>query len=570
MARTKTSSAAALSAHAPVSRRAAVLSVGAALLWLPQAWLLALGLGNVVAGNADHLPSLIGGFLVLALLRAGLDGASHMAASRHAAAIKLRLRERLAEQVARWSPADTGRPKTGEIVALAGAEIESLDPWLTRYAPTKARMTFLPIAILVATLPFSWAAGLLLALAGPIIPVLMSLIGAAARERSAEQLAEVGSLTGTLLDRLAGLATIRLFGATERTADAIEAAGDRIRTRTMSVLRLAFLSSAVLELFSAIGVGLIAVYIGFSLLGWIDFGATAAPLTLQTGLFLLFIAPDFFQPLRDFAAAYHDKAAAEAAAARYAALVETPRAQMVGAGAAGAPRSRGPLSVNVRGLTVDAPDGGRRMLAATDLVVAPGERVAIVGPSGSGKTTLLHAIAGLIAPTTGEVTVGGQPLGDATAADLRRRMAWIGQSPHLLHGTLRANLAFVAPAVDAAAMDAALRLATCDFAECLPRGLATPVGETGAGLSGGEGRRIAVARAALAPADLVLADEPTASLDAETAAAVRRGLLALSEGRTLIVATHDEALAAAMDRIIRIGDTTGSGTEAASIAGAPA
>ncbi|MBH0238322.1 thiol reductant ABC exporter subunit CydD [Methylobrevis albus] len=542
------------------SRLATLLSVAAALVWIPQAFLLAVALGRALdAETTDPVAAMlwpVAGFLALALLRAGLDAAAHLAATGTAIDAKVALRRRIAATVARWSPADSLRPPAGEIANLAADQIEAIEPYIVRYAPARTRMMVVPLAILAVTFTISWAAGLLLLLAGPIIPVFMSLIGAAARERSERQLGEIGGLTGVLLDRLSGLETLRLFGAVEASARAIADAGERIRSRTMSVLALAFLSSAVLEIFAAIGVGLIAVWVGFSLIGWIDFGTTLWPLTATSGLFVLLLAPEYFQPLRDFAAAYHDKASADAARARVADLVDAPRLSILGSveGTAGRPARAAPPAVTVTALAVRGATDRAEMLASFDLDVAAGECIAVLGPSGTGKSTLLAAIAGLAPAAGGEIRIDGEAMTADIAQRLRRRMAWVGQDSALFQGSLAANLRFAAaPDVAAAAIDDALALAACGFVGRLPNGLATRIGADGSGLSGGEARRIALARAALGDADLLLADEPTAHLDAETAALVREGLLRLARGRTVIIATHDRTLAALADRVVEIG-----------------
>lgn len=534
----------------------AALSIAAGLIWIPQAFLLAGVVGDVVTApeNAAIVAPLLG-VIALAVVRAGADGLAQTLAQGFASRTREALRRDIALRAAAWSPVDAGRPAAGEIAALATDQMEALEPYLVRYHPARLRMTVLPAAIALAVLPVSWAAAVLLVAAAPFIPLFMSLIGAQARDRSIRQLAEIGTFTGILLDRLSGLGTIRLFRAEDRTAARIADAGDDIRRRTMSVLRLAFLSSAVLELFSAISVALVAVYVGFSLLGWITFGTWGAPLTLSGGLFVLLLAPDFFQPFRDFAAAYHDKASADALAERLATVVDAPRAEVL-SGGGGAPivgeGAQAP-AVRVAGLTVKAPGSGVVLLDEISFAVPPGGRLAIAGPSGAGKSTLIAAIAGLV-PFQGEVRIGGTPLDAATADGLRAGMAFVGQHPFLLARSLHANLAFHG-AGDPAALSAAVTAVRLDrLVERLPRGLATPLGEQGFGLSGGEARRLALARAMVAGRGLLIADEPTADLDEATAEAVRVALLAAAEGRTLIVATHDPVLIARIGRTVRIRD----------------
>jgi ATP-binding cassette subfamily C protein CydD len=266
------------------------------------------------------------------------------------------------------------------------------------------------------------------------------------------------------------------------------------------------------------------------------------------------LAPDFFQPLRDFAAGWHDRAAATAVAGELAALGQSRERLILGTGAA-AQRLAGPAQIETRGLAWRSPSG--RLLSFPDLSIAPGDAVAILGASGAGKSTLLALLAGLAKPEAGRLTVAGLPLGDVTADAWRARLGWVGQAPHFLAATLRANLALGGDRHDEAALARALTLAQAGRVVVgLPRGLATRLGETGGGVSGGEARRLVLARAAFAAPDVLLADEPTADLDAATAAAVTDGLLELGRaGATLILATHDLALARRMDRVIALEAT---------------
>jgi ATP-binding cassette subfamily C protein CydD len=397
---------------------------------------------------------------------------------------------------------------------------------------------------------------LLLAITGPVIPVFMALIGATARERSRRQLDEAGNLTGLLLDRLRGLTTIRLLGAEERIAAAIEASGERVRRSAMDVLSIAFLSSAALEFFATVGVAMVALYIGFYLLGWISFGATLTTFGLSGGLFMLLLAPDFFQPLRDFAAGYHDRAAVAGLAERTDDIFSVRRPSIVGRLDATACRHLDrpfASSVEVRRLTVRLAGCERPILKRANLAVAAGEHVAIMGASGAGKSALLHAIAGLIRGVEGRVAIDGTFLTSDTAETLRRRMAWIGQEPYVRQASLGRNLQLGDQPIDRERAPAALKKARlAQRVGRMQRQMLTPIGENGAGLSGGELRRLAIARAVLADAPVILADEPTADLDGATADEVRSALVDAARGKTLIVATHDGDLARRMDRIVTL------------------
>lgn len=528
----------------PVSGRlrwAAWLSVAAGLIWPMQAALVALVLGGLLSGAPPGLLWLVTGYVALGFLRAGLgmtaDGRAQDAAETAIGGLRAEI---VAGEAARRGPG------AGAVAALAAEKLEMLGPWLTRYAPARLRVAVVPVAILLLALWFSWAAGLILLVSGPLIPLFMALVGLAAREASARQMARIGSLNELLVDRLAALADIRLLGASDRVAADFAAQAGGLRRDTMAVLRLAFLSSTLLELFAAIGVAMMAVWVGFSLLGLLSFGTWGGPLSPAAGIFLLLLAPDFYQPMRDLAAAWHDRAAAEAVAEELAEWRRVEGIALPGKGERGA-RLPGPASVALAGCRAGSD------LRLPDMAIAAGEAVALVGPSGAGKTTLLRLMAGLDLPAAGEVRVAGQVLSPGNADAWRARIGWMPQSVHFLNASLRANLVLGRGGDPAAALTAA---AAAGVAARLPQGLATRLGETGGGLSGGEARRMTLARALHGAPGLILADEPTADLDAETAQAVTEGLLAAHRrGATLVVATHDMALAARMGRIIRLEGT---------------
>jgi len=542
---------------APVRRQlslASWLSAVASLLWIPQAGAVAVLLSALIGGEPGLFGPWIasGLFLSVGILRAALSwsaGGIAFAASDQAIS---RERANILAAQGRRSPVIAGRHSSAEIASLAADKLDLVAPYLTRYAPAMARTRIVPLVILAFAFSLSWVVGIILLAAGPLIPVFMALVGLAARDASERQMQEVGSMNALLLERIRALTDLRLLDATRRTLEDFEAAADRLRRETMEVLRIAFLSSAVLELFSAIGVALVAVYVGFALIGELAFGAWATPLTAGEGIFLLLLAPDFFQPLRDLASAWHDKAAALAVAGEVADIEDEPSVDILGEGKA-CPPLPGPAAIATNSLVWETPSG--RRIEFPDIAVEPGRTLAITGPSGSGKTTLLALLAGLAAPASGSITVAGERLGDRTADAWRARLTWIGQTPHFSNESLRANLILSASMRDDARLEDALVQASAEaIVRALPRGLDTRLGETGHGVSGGEARRLMVARALYSNADVVLADEPTADLDPATAQAVSEGLLALAaRGATLIVATHDMDFAARLDNVIDLG-----------------
>ena len=504
---------------------------------------------------------------MLAVSRIALDALAGHLAAQAAERVQLRARSRLLDAVARSSPFDARRPHSGEIAAVLTHHVEALAPYLRRYEPARVRIALVPVAILLATLPISWVAAAILCVAGPLIPVFMGLIGQQVRTASERQLGEIGSMNGFLLDRLQGLTTLRIFDGVERAAAALRTATAGIHRSTMAVLRLAFLSSAVLELFSALGVALVAVYVGFNLLGYFSFGTYGVPLTLAGGLYVLLLAPEFFQPLRDFAVAYHDRAAALAASREIGRILEADRPTLLGDAAPSSPSPHsfsewgegtraapGAMGFRLRNVSLCFVGMQQPALRDVSLAIRRGEHVALVGPSGSGKSMLLGVMAGLVRPTAGEVLVDGALLTDANADGWRRQIAWLGQRPSFVRASVLANLTLgrVAPGAHDLA-DLAVRLGAQGVIDKLPRGLATVLGENGEGISGGEAQRLALVRAALADAEVILADEPTEHLDAETADVVIDGLLRIAEGRTLVVATHDRRLADRMHRVVHVG-----------------
>lgn len=541
---------------------AAIGQTAAALLWPLQAALIAWAIGGVAQGaplSATAGAAL--GVAALGIIRGGLEAAASRLAFRSARAALSTARAAAAAALAAVSPIDARRPASGLAASVLAEQAEAVVPYLARFNPARVKAAVVPLAIVAVILPFSWVAALALLIAAPTIPVFMALIGWRAKAASEKQLQAMGGVNGFLLDRLRGLATIRGLGAVAQTARRLRREAETVRTNAMAVLRIAFLSSATLELFAALGVALTAGYVGLHLLGEIDFGAWGRRLSLAEGVFVLLIAPAVFEPLRELAAVWHDRAAGQAALEALAALArdaaKLPEAASPPAGlsstalpaASPAWPTGGPPAVQLRGLVFTHAGAAAPTLTGFDVDVAAGARVALFCRSGGGKSTILSLIAGLATAQHGEILIGGAPLDRHGAAALRARVAWIGQKPHFVAGSLRANVALGRPEIDGRA--AARALAACGLAEDAADFGRRQVGENGAGLSGGEAVRLALSRAAADPArDLVLADEPTAHLDRAAAQKIAQALLALSVGRTLIVATHDPVLAARMDRVV--------------------
>ncbi len=529
-------------------RRVGLLAVLPALIWPLQAALLAWTISEMVAGR--DLPwQAAPAFLALACLRAPLDWLSMKYAQDAARALVTSLRRRLIAATAARCLGGQDGTNPARIASLLAEKATLVAVWAERVVPIQARCVVVPLAIMLLVATQSWTAALALAVTGPVIPLFMALIGYGARAVARAQLVETGALNGLLIDHVAALVDIRLLGAELQALQDLAARSANLRERTMKVLGLAFLSSTVLEFMAALGVAMVAVQMGLSLLGLVSWGGWGGQISPFGAIFVLLITPDFYQPLRDLASVWHDRAGAEAALAEYRDEIGREQARIPGFAAttgpvAGAPLEWRNLVLEPRpGLYVPVPDG--RLTA--------GEAVALVAPSGAGKSSLLLALAGLSPVAAGTIRMGGLILAEDTAAGIRAGMGWIPQNPRFPSGRLRHYLTG-GREVAAEALADALRRARADgIIRALPGGLDTRLGETGGGISGGEARRLLIARALLHPPAILLADEPTADLDPETAATIVDALMALRRrGTALLVATHAPALVAALDRRIEL------------------
>ncbi|WP_183384719.1 thiol reductant ABC exporter subunit CydD [Halomonas stenophila] len=538
-------------AHA--ERRWLALAVAAGLvaggLTVAQLTLLAWLVAALLV-DGTPLSALVPGFLALAallVLRAlaqwGQDAAGLAASLR----LRTRARAQLLDHLAELGPVGVAGHHTASLANRVVDQVEALDGYVARFLPQRQLAVAMPLLILAVVAWLDWLAALFLLLAAPLIPLFMALVGMGAERLNREQFDAVSRLSRHFIDRVRGLTTLQLFGHTRAATREVHAAADDYRRRSMRTLRLAFLSSAVLEFFAAVAIAMVAIYVGFGLLGYIGYGPADA-LTLFSGLLVLLLAPEFFQPLRSLAQHYHDRAAALGAAEGLVALLaERPRRPPDAREAM--PQAPGGL-VELVGAGVSHPERGR-VLGPLDLTLARGEIVGVSGPSGAGKSTLLQLLAGFVGPSEGARRV---------AAD--HAFAWMDQRPVLIHGSLADNLRLAAPEADEDALRHALeRAGLGELLAALPAGLETRLGERGVGLSGGQAQRLALARVFLSPAPLVLLDEPTASLDAASEARVLEGLAALAaEGRTLVIASHQAAPLALARRVLHLHEGREAGT----------
>ena len=520
------------------------------------------GLADDVLGvAAGGLLRSVGAFAADRLAAAGAGRAE--ASARHAVLDALVLGDPADEQMS-----------AGAAVAAVSEQLPRLGDHFHDYQRRAVTACLAPAVILAVILPASWVVGVLLALATPIVPINMAVTGLGAEAVSRRQMHQVAQLSGQVLERLQAMSTLRALGAIGHQRRLVERAATELADRTTAVLRIAFLASSALEWVSTFGIGLVAMYVGATLLGYVRVPLLPFHLGAQAGVFVLLLAPAYFAPLRRFAAAYHQRQEALAAAEILAPLGRraTADAGPVGtmatavtavtgsAGRAPAPASCYAAGVTpgvtpgvaLQGVTVRFAGRSRPALSNVSVFVPPRTVLGVAGPSGSGKSTLLKVAGGWLRPSEGRVLVDGVPAGGDSGS---ARALLIGQHPYLFSGTLADNIALGQPGASRSRIWEAIEAAQLTgLLGRLPDGLDTVLGERGWSISGGEAQRVALARAFLTDAGFVLVDEPTAHLDAATEAALIEPLTRLLRGRTALVASHSDAVLGIADRLINLDD----------------
>lgn len=522
-----------------------VLALGLAgtVLAVLQALCAALVLAALLTHGAGLAVWPLVGFAAAAVARAGLTYAADRAAFAAGAVARRRLRTDTLTRLLEAGPAMLRMRHSGDLATIVVDRIEALDGLFSRWLPAAALAIAGPLVVLAGVVFADPLAALLLAGCGLLVPVGMAAAGIGAASAARRQFLALSRLQARFLDRVRGIATIVMYGRAEDEARSLGAAAAELAGRTMKVLRVAFLSSAVLDLAAALALVVLALRYGESLLA----GTLVHP---AHALFVLLLVPEFFAPLRAFAAAYQDRLHATGAAE---ALLEVPPM----------PEPAPPRQVrtveaqgvtvafeNVR-LTWDASRGPA--LDGLSFRVPANETVILAGPSGAGKSTVMEILLGFVRPDSGRVTINGADITDLVPQALSRLTAWIGQRPVLFAGTIRENIRFARPEATDDEVTEAARAARVDrFASDLPAGLDTRIGEGGFGLSGGQAQRVAIARAFLKNAPLLLLDEPTAHLDPAIEAEVLDSLRRLALGRTVILASHTAAARAFSGRRVDI------------------
>jgi len=542
-----------LKSQSKLAKRWLMLSIGlgflSGVLLVGQAALLAHILHQLIIEHTDKyelVDSFIGLILIVGL-RAGCSWGREIFGYRCGEQIRLHIRQLILNRLHNLGPAYIKGKPAGTWASLVLEQVEEMQDFFARYIPQMSIAVLVPLVILFAVFPLNWAAGLIFLITAPLVPIFMALVGLGAADANRRNFKALQRLSGHFYDRLQGLSTLRLFSRAEAEAENLHAASHILRKRTMEVLRLAFLSSAVLEFFSAISVAIVAVYFGFAFIGELNFGNYGVPLSLFTGLFVLVLAPEFYQPLRDLGTFYHAKAQAIGAAESIVEFLNAEADEM----AQGDEELPSPetIHISVRDLEVLSPQG-QVLAGPLSFDIQAHEQVALVGPSGAGKTSLLNALLGFL-PYRGSLKINGVELKQLDHSEWRQTISWVGQNPLLVHGTVRDNITLGNPlATDDHVTQVAQQAYADEFISRLEKGYDHQVGDRSGGLSVGQAQRIAVARAMLQNGAFWLLDEPTASLDANSEHLVLESLAMAVKEQTTLMVSHRLDQLTAMDRVL--------------------
>ncbi len=525
----------------------ASLAASVALGWLGgvvtvvQAWLLAHIISEVFMEGANRtaVASFLGWLLAAIAVRAALSWAADSAAAHAAAGVKHELRSRVFARLLDRGPVAAEGARTGELVTLLTGGVEALDAYVAHYVPQLALAAVIPATVAAVVLSRDLLSGVIFILTAPLIPIFMFLIGHMAERRSRRQFLDMARLGAFFLDVIQGLTTLKILGRSRDQIAAIGRVSEAFRSSSMAVLRIAFLSALVLELVATLSVAVVAVEIGLRLL--------SGRLEFEAAFFVLLLAPEFYLPMRRLGAAFHAGLAGATASARLGEILEGEQVSLL-------PRAgrRMPArpALALEGVSYAYP-GGRSALRNASLTIAAGETVALVGPSGSGKTTLARLLLRFVVPDSGRVTADRIGAAEIDPEAWRRAISWVPQHPHLFADTAEGNIRLARPEASADELAAAVKLASADaFVSEMSDGAATQVGERGAKLSGGQARRLALARAFLADAPVLILDEPTEDLDPRLRNELDTTLAAFLEGRSALIIAHRLPTVMAADRIV--------------------
>ncbi|TAA69105.1 thiol reductant ABC exporter subunit CydD [Planomicrobium okeanokoites] len=502
---------------------------GAAMIG--QAVFFVLVVDGVFIKNSsfEEITPFLIGLLLAIIIRSGTGYLIGRTGVDMAASIKKQLRLRLIQSFKEDPLLSSTESHSGQKVSLLMDAVDETDGFFSKYIPQLIQSYIIPIMLLAAIFSQNWTTGLIILVTAPFIPVFMAIVGKRTKEKADEKMVQLNRFSGTFLDILQGLTTLRLFGQGEKQKEKIKESSKNFRDSTMDVLKSAFMSSLTLEYISMLSIGIIALEVGLRLVVFDN-------LTFFSAFFIMILVPDFFTMLKDFGSAFHTARGSVSASQMMNEEFSKERKQ-VEWGDIELPDGKVP-QLDIGHLSFSY--GQQFELADVSLAIKPYSKIAVIGKSGSGKTTLMNLIAGLLPIDDGDILIDGKPRKEIDESSWFKQLSYISQSPYLFAGTIRENIAIgvngnpSAKEIDEAARKAGIH----ELVESLPEGYHTRVGEGGRGLSGGEKQRIALARAFLKKPTIILFDEPTTGLDLQTERILQQSIAELSRNATVITVAH--------------------------------
>ena len=535
---------------------------GGLAVW--QSWLLSSVVSKVFIGKLSLVQVLpiLRVILIVIFARVFFTVINEALAGRLAVGIKERLRIGLLEKINRLGPAFLKQERTGELATTALQGLDALDAYFSQFLPQILLAALLPLTILIVVFPIDLLTGVVFLVTAPLIPFFMIWIGRLSQNHTNRQWKALSRLGAFFLDTLQGLSTLMILGRSRDRAAEVGAVSDRYRSATLNVLKITFLSAFVLEMIATISTALVAVEIGLRLLH--------SRIEFQQAFFILLIAPEFYLPLRNLSVRYHAGMNGITAAGRIFELMDTPEKSP---DIAFPDLQNKPIMASFKDsfqiyfeeVSYKYSDRNDFALKNIGLKIESGRRYAVVGESGAGKSTLAHLLLRFISPENGKILFCGKDIQTWDIKEWRRGIAWLPQQPHLFNTSLLENVRLYDESFTRAEVEIALRKAALgSFIDNLAEGMDTQLLENGARLSGGEARRVALARAFLKNAPLLVMDEPTAHLDLELEAALAGTISKLLDGRTSITIAHrlSTVVAADMIFVLRHGSVVEMGTHA--------
>ena len=536
------------------------LGLFSGFLLIAQAWFLASAINSVIfeKQTLPEVQSWLWMLLAVFLVRAFLAWASEKTAFYASAKIKQQLRNKLHQHLLNAGPITLGNEASGERVNTLVDGIEALENYYARYIPAMSLIVLVPLSILVFVFPIDWISATIMLVTAPLIPFFMILIGKGTESLNKKQWRKLARMSAHFLDMIQGLTTLKIFNTSKREAELIARISDDYRRTTMSVLRVAFLSSLVLEFLATVSIAMVAVLIGFRLYyGEMDF---------LLGFFILLLAPEFYLPLRNMGTHYHARMEAIGAAEQIVEILDSPILNNTVADTTKNSHTKpsleqSPINIQFKKVSFSYEEG-RQALDNFSLNIKAGERIALIGESGAGKSTIANLLLGFIKTKQGSIYINEEELNNYPMKQWRTQLAWVPQRPYLFHGTIADNIRLgTSDASDDAIKQAAEKANAASFIESFEDAYETMIGEKGEGLSGGQIQRIALARAFLKDAPLLILDEATANLDKTSEKLIQKSIKRLSEGKTVITIAHrlntitdaDKIVVMDKGRIVEIG-----------------